>query len=216
MNGLGFLDILLIAAVSTAAVVASWRLFHETQPPPAGAGSKHPPITSAIGMLEGFRPEQTFPDQPQTPLAQTLKRICIASRYRSIETFLEGAKLAYETITKGFADGSIEPLSFLLSPDVYEDFTQAIASRNRLGETVEQTFIGFRAADIVDAELANGRAWIEVRFVADVISVVRDRDGRNVAGHPAMVVSIGELWTFERELRASEPTWVLTATEPDE
>lgn len=216
MNSFGFLDFLLIAAVSTAAAAASWRLFHEAQPPPAEAGSKHQSLTSAAGAREAFRHEQLFVDAAETPLQRTLKRICIASRYPSVETFVEGAKAAYETITKGFAEGRLEELRYLLSPDVYEDFARVIALRNELGETVEQTFIGFRAAEIVDAEMASGRAWIEVRFVADVISVARDRDGRNVAGHPAMVVSVAELWTFERELRAAEPAWVLTTTEPDE
>jgi predicted lipid-binding transport protein (Tim44 family) len=215
MNDIGFLDLLLIAAGTMAAVAASWRLFHEAQPPPAEAGSKHHSLASATGAIEVWPPEPALRDEAETPLQRTLKRICVASRYPGIETFLEGAKLAYETITRRFAEGNIERLRYLLSPDVYEDFSRVIALRNAAGETIEQTFIGFRAAEVVDAEMSNGRAWIEVRFVADVISVSRDRDGRNVAGHPAMVVSVAGLWTFERELRAAEPTWVLTSIESD-
>ena len=140
----------------------------------------------------------------------------MASQYRSIEIFVDGAKLAYESIVESFVSGNLEQVRWLLSPDVYEDFVQVIADRNERDEIREQTFIGFQVAEIVDAETANGRASIEVRFVADVISVTRDREGRNVAGHPAMVVSIAELWTFERELRAAEPSWIVTATEPDD
>lgn len=206
------LDYLLIAAT----LAASLRLFHSAHPPPAGAEARDARGVPTLARNEVPGMEREPAEDDATPLQRTLKRICVASRYRSIKFFIEGARSAYETILEGFSGGELEPVQFLLSPDVYEDFAQAIADRKARGETVELTFIGLRAAEIIGAELANGRASIDVRFDADVISVTRDREGRNVAGHPAMVVSMTELWTFERELRAAEPIWVLTATEPDD
>lgn len=212
MNSLVFLDYLLIAA----AVAASWKLLHTAQPPPAGVESKQGLLLGPAPAGEMVRQQRASLDEVLTPLSETLKRICTASGYSGITTFLDGAKLSYEAIIKGFASGNIAPLTFLLSRRVYDDFARAVRERDERGEIIEMTFIGFRAAEVTDAGIENGSAWIEVRFVGDLISATRDRDGRIVAGHQAMIVEVAELWTFERELRSSQPHWVLVATEPDE
>jgi predicted lipid-binding transport protein (Tim44 family) len=162
--------------------------------------------------------DQKIEDQTtaQMSLSEVLKRICVASRYANVDQFLDGARLAYETILEGFAQGDIEPLTFLLAADVYEDFARVIAARNECGERVELMFVGVSAADVVHAELADGRARIVVRFVGHMVSATYDGDGRCVAGHPARVEAVPELWTFERELRCSRPDWILVGTESDE
>jgi len=211
MNGFVFLDYLLVAA----AVAGSWKLFHTAQPPPAGAKVKQQGLFLPPAPAEAASQSPRSVDV-QTSLNDTLKRICVASGYASIENFLDGAKHAYEEVIKGFASGELMPVTHLLSRSVYEDFALAIAERDERGESEELMFIGFRAAEVTGAGIARGCAWIEVRFAGDLISVTRDREGRCIAGHPAKIVSVAELWTFERELRSSQPHWVLTATEPDE
>jgi predicted lipid-binding transport protein (Tim44 family) len=49
-----------------------------------------------------------------------------------------------------------------------------------------------------------------VRFVSDQISLTRDRDGKEVAGTDA-VTELTDLWTFERDLSAADPSWRLVA-----
>jgi predicted lipid-binding transport protein (Tim44 family) len=211
MNGVVFLDYLLIAA----ALAASWKLFHAPQAPSAGVEIEPPALTPGRGdtMPRGQPPSGGA--RSRVSANEALNRICVASGYAGIETFLEGAKQAYEAIVTGFAKGDIAPAKSLLSEDVYDDFARAIAERNERGETEEVLFIGFRAAEVLDSGMAGGSAWIEVRFVADLVSVTRDRDGRIVAGHPAKIVDVAELWTFERELRSSQPHWLVTATDAD-
>jgi predicted lipid-binding transport protein (Tim44 family) len=172
-------------------------------------------MNTAVTIATGPAAE-TRPNSAHSPLGEVLKRICIASRLSDIGQFLDGAKFAYETITEGFAKGDLEPLSFLLSNEVYEDFDRAIQERDERGERVKVTFIGINAADIVDAELADGRAKITVRFVGEMVSATYDLEDKWVAGHPARVVQVPELWSFERELRSSRPHWLLAATETGE
>lgn len=174
MNELGFLDYLII----TAAVLFSWRMYHAAHPPPAEGENQRP---SQPLLIAGFAPlAWTEPNLPQnvTPsLGETLKRICVASGYAGIGTFLDGAKLTYEAVIDAFAKGDMAAHAYLLSGIVRETFAEVIAARKERGETVELTFIGFEVSDIVNAGIVGGRAWIDVRFLGEMVSVTRDREG---------------------------------------
>jgi predicted lipid-binding transport protein (Tim44 family) len=211
MSGFGFVEYMFVLA----GVAASWKLFHAGQPPPADVDVK-PANVRWPAMPGDVVPRDRSSSTAAGPFSETLRRICVSCGYGGVERFLEGAKLSYEAIIKGFAAGEIEPLAFLLSPGVFEDFADAIVQRQKREETVELIFIGFRATDIIDAEMADGSARIQVRFVSDLVSVTRDCKGRVVAGHPAMIVTVAERWTFEHELRSAQPNWLLTATEADQ
>jgi predicted lipid-binding transport protein (Tim44 family) len=65
-------------------------------------------------------------------------------------------------------------------------------------------------ASIEAAELNGAVAHITVKFVSDQISLTRDAAGNPVAGTDA-VTEITDLWTFERDLSAHDPTWRLVA-----
>ena len=200
------------------ALAATWAAHYLAQPPPTEARNSHamprPLLSAGHGAVSwtGVQPEIQKP----SPLDETLRRICVASGYRGIDVFLEGARLAYEEVTNAFATGNLDAQRHLLSPAVYETFAEAIAQRTARGEIVELIFIGVGAADILDAGLGNGQAWIDVRFVGAMVSVTLNADGDIVAGQANRVIEIAEIWTFERDLRAAEPRWLLTATEADE
>ena len=199
------------------AIAAVWAAHYMAQPPP-NEGQPHdsaPKPLLATGTSLVSWTGTGFDVQRPKPLDETLRRICNASGYSGIETFLEGAGLAYEEITNAFASGDLAAQRHLLSDAVYETFAEVIAQRSARGETVEWTFIGV-GCDIVDAGLAYGRAWIDVRFVGTMTSATRNAAGEVIAGHPNRVVDIPEIWTFERELRAADPKWILTATEKDD
>lgn len=127
--------------------------------------------------------------------------------------FLKGGKVAYELIVTAFAEGNRRSLKELLSPEVYEGFAGAIADRETRGETVEQTFVGIKAADIVEAELKNGIASVTVKFVSELITATRDRGGEVVAGDPKKIKEVTDIWTFSREVASRNPNWRLIATQ---
>jgi predicted lipid-binding transport protein (Tim44 family) len=211
MNELGFIDYLVIATIA----VLSWRLYQATLPPSSSAEDGLGPML-AVGLAPMPWREPVLPPGVAPGLRETLRRICLASGYSGFETFLDGAKLTYEAVIQDFARGDLSGQTNLMSKVVRDTFSEAIAAREARGETVGLTFVGFAAVDIVDAELSGGRAFIDVRFAGDMVSVTRDRDGRLVAGDPGRVVTVTEIWTFERELRSASPNWLLTATGPDE
>lgn len=156
---------------------------------------------------------QTSPASPTaTPLDRTLERIRAACRYPTIQTFIDGAKRAYEQIATAFASGDLRATSHLLSPEVREIFESAIAARQAEGHVSAFTLIAFDEAEMVDAGIEARVSWIDVRFVTQAVSVVLDGDGRVVAGHPTEVARLTEIWTFERQLTGKGANWVLVAT----
>jgi predicted lipid-binding transport protein (Tim44 family) len=127
--------------------------------------------------------------------------------------FLQGAKAAYEIIVTAFAEGNRKTLKNLLNSEVYDGFVSAIADRERRGEQIDQSFVGIKAADLVEAELKGGVAQVTVKFVSELISVTRDTEGEVVEGDPKKVREVTDIWTFCRDIASKNPNWKLVATE---
>jgi predicted lipid-binding transport protein (Tim44 family) len=129
------------------------------------------------------------------------------------DQFLKGARAAYEIIVTAFAEGNRKTLKDLLSRDVHDGFVGAIAEREARGEQVDQSFVGIKAADIVEAELKGGVAQLTVKFVSELISATRDRVGEVISGDPKRIKEVTDIWTFAREVASRNPNWKLIATQ---
>lgn len=127
--------------------------------------------------------------------------------------FLQGAKAAYEIIVTAFAEGNRKTLRDLLSTEVYEGFGSAIADRENRGEQIDQSFVGIKSADLVEAELKGGMAQLTVKFVSELISATRDRGGEVMTGDPKRIREVTDIWTFAREAMSRNPNWKLVATQ---
>jgi predicted lipid-binding transport protein (Tim44 family) len=133
------------------------------------------------------------------------------------DTFIRGAKQAYEMIVTAFAEGNRKLLRDLLSRDVYDGFNRAISEREARGEQVDQSFVGIEKADIVESELKSGIASITVRFVSELISATRDKAGAIINGDPQRIKEVTDIWTFSRDISTAKargnPNWRLIATQ---
>ena len=129
------------------------------------------------------------------------------------EHFLRGSKQAYEMIVTAFAEGNRKMLRDLLSKEVMDGFSAAIADREKRGEVIDQSFVGINKADIVEAELKNGTATVTVRFESQLISATRDKGGEVIAGDPQRITDVTDVWSFAREVGARNPNWRLVATQ---
>lgn len=128
-----------------------------------------------------------------------------------VRQFVAGARSAYEMVVTAFAAGDRDALRRLLTREVLENFSSAIAEREDRGETLETTVVGVDTAEVVDARMAGRIAEVTVKFVSQLINVVRDRDGNEVDG-PAAVKRVVDIWTFVRDVRSSDPNWALAET----
>jgi predicted lipid-binding transport protein (Tim44 family) len=203
MTEFGLLDWIL----TIAALVVSWQLhaaiLHQ---PPAATPSQQP-----VGVAPGGG---AMPASRPGPLEERLAHLWRAGAYPSLPAFLAGAGEAYERIVAAFAAGELQAVLPLLGPAVRETFAGAVAERKARRETLSTMVIGV-ATEPVDAGLDAGTAWIEVRFVAQMVSSTTDFYGRVLAGDPRRVVEVAEAWTFTRDVRSRDPNWTLVATGED-
>ncbi|MCC4299708.1 MULTISPECIES: Tim44/TimA family putative adaptor protein [Aurantimonas] len=154
--------------------------------------------------------------KPGTPVNAELRRIRDADPSFDPKEFLDGAKVAYEMIVTGFADGDRKLLKNLLSPDVYQGFEQAISEREQRDERMQFSFVGIDDATIVSAEQKDREAMVTVRIVAQIISAVVKPDDTVVDGDPETVVEVKDVWTFARDTRSRDPNWKLAGTESED
>ena len=132
----------------------------------------------------------------------------------TVAEFLQGARGAYEWILMAFETGNLDDVAPFLEEDVYEAFAQVVDERQAQGLTVEAEFVGVRGTNLSDAEFdsATGRAEITVKFVGELISVVRDSNGEIVEGKPGQSKRQKDTWTFQRYVDSDDPNWRLVAT----
>ncbi len=143
------------------------------------------------------------------------------------EAFLKGAKQAYEMIVTAFSEGNRKILKEwapsrrgeqgLLSQSIYDAFVDVIAEREARGEQVDQSFVGFSKADILEAEVEKGVASVTVRFVSQLISATRNKSGAVIDGDPSRVKDMTDIWTFSRDISTEKArnnlNWTLVATQ---
>ena len=151
--------------------------------------------------------------EPGSTALDGLGRIAAADRSFEPNSFMQGARGAYEMIVKGFAAGDRATLKPLLAKDVFDGFDSAIAAREARGEKNETTFVSTEKSLIHDAQLRARTAQVTIRFQSKMITVTRGPDGTVTDGSPDQVADVFDLWTFAREVDARDPNWRLVATE---
>lgn len=149
-----------------------------------------------------------------TAAAKALAAMKAAEPSFSVSEFLGGARGAYEMIFMAFEKGEMERIKPFLGPDVYESFSEAVEAREAQGLTVEANFIGISELAVQGAEFdaATREGEVSVRFVAELNSVVRNKMGEVVEGSPTAIKRQRDVWTFSRQMGASDPNWLLVAT----
>ncbi len=149
---------------------------------------------------------------PADPVAQGLADIKQADRAFDTDHFISGARQAYEMILTAFSANDPATLKPLLSDEVYAAFDSVIRERELKNETVTFTFVGFKDSKVTVAALKGKMADITIAFTSQFISGTTDASGAIVAGDPKSVREVTDVWSFERNVRASDPNWKLVAT----
>ncbi len=177
---------------------------------PRGARPAEPMADAASAAAQAGRSRQVLPD-PRSPPGQALGRIAAADPGFDPQRFLDGAQAAFGMIVQAFAAGDRQTLRGLLSDDTYAGFEQAIAGRERAGETQRTEIRAFHELAIEAADLRGTTADVTVRFVTDQINITTGPGNVVTAGSDA-VTELTDIWTFQRDLKSGDPTWRLVAT----
>ena len=128
--------------------------------------------------------------------------------------FIEGAKIAYETIITDFSDNDnkIVKSKSLLSKKIFDQFNQALQERKKRGHYSEITFIGVNSADIKEHSKTEGILNVTVDFVAEVITSIKDKDKKILSGNTEKIKKIYDTWIFSRDTKSNNPNWLLVDT----
>ena len=142
-----------------------------------------------------------------------LRDIAAADRNFQLIPFLEGARGAYQMVLEAFWRGDREELRELCDDDVYASFAAAIDEREAAGHVLDNRLIRIEDSTIHSAMLEGRTARIAVRFVSDIASLTRDKDGTMIAGSLDDAVESRDVWTFSRNVNAAGPDWLLDETD---
>lgn len=223
-GGFEYFDIILFAMIAAFLVyrlgsVLGKRTGHERQgrEPFGRIGGKEGGAADPAGNDNIVSmPSRTAPpeeEETDTPLGAAITQIKLADASFSHKGFLDGARAAFEMVITAFALGDMKTLRTLLSNEVYENFAEAIRSREKANQTRETTLVGIDVAEIIDASLEENRyALVTVKYVSQQVNATRDEEHNVVDGDPNAIEKVTDIWTFRRDARASDPNWQLVAT----
>ena len=147
------------------------------------------------------------------PMAQGLLQIAARAKDFDPDSFMNNAKHAHEQILEAFAKGDLGALKMLLTPEIYPSFENEVTRRQSQGETAFFKFVGISKAQLIAARMSGATAALDVRFVSQVFSAVKDKAGKILVGDDKLLRTIKELWTFECDLGAADKVWKLAETE---
>ncbi len=141
-----------------------------------------------------------------------LREIAAVDSYFEINSFMQGARGAFEMIVLAYSRGDLDTLRPLLSPKLFADFAAGVKARQAAGHTNELTIHRIKIARIIEAHLGGTMAYVTVDFDVEETSVTRDSSGNIVDGNPDRIFSVEDIWTFTRDIRSSDPNWTLIET----
>ena len=135
-----------------------------------------------------------------------LKEISAADPAFELENFMSGARYAFETIVVAYSAGDRDSLKFLLSPKLYADFEAGINAREEQGSLLKTDKSRIKDARIVEAHQGGTMAYITVDYDVEHTTTFDDKDDAD------NISSVKDIWTFTRDIRSSDPNWILIET----
>ena len=173
-------------------------------------------LRGILGKRSGYEGKQT------TQFDKILKEAVVNKTEKKEEVFddkaqkefLNGAKIAYETIITDFSDNDnkLTTSKPLLNKEIYNQFNEALKKRSERGHYAEITFIGINSAVIKEHKKLDKILNVTVDFIAEVITCIKDKDKKIISGDPEKIKKIYDTWVFSRDTTSSNPNWQLVNT----
>ena len=173
-------------------------------------------LRGILGKRSGF--EGKTPSQFDKVLKEAVIKQSPLKREVFDETaqkeFLNGAKIAYETIITDFSDNDnkLTTSKPLLNKEIYNQFNEALKERSNRGHYAEITFIGINSATIKEHKKIDKILNVTVEFIAEVITCIKDKDKKIISGDPEKIKKIYDTWVFSRDITSANPNWQLVNT----
>ena len=171
-------------------------------------------LRGILGKKTGYEEniQNTFPhDISETKSKNDLNVVSFDEKSKN--EFINGAKVAYETIITNFAKGQLKDIKSLLDQNVYKQFDDAIKDRKAKNISSETIFIGVNSAEIKKHNKNKNILEVTVEFVSEIISCMKDKDNKVISGDPETVKKVHDIWKFSKDIRSPNPNWFLIDTQ---
>jgi len=193
-------DVMIYAAIATVVCVMLYSVL--------GKQVGNQEDLDPSGMMDSPKPNRPV----AVPLSEEESKLGLAAVTAldpsfSSREFIQGANQAYSMILEAYATGDTELLSELLTTDVYAAYAESIADREKAGHTQVTDLGRLRMSSIKSAVVEGSVARIEVLYEADLTSALLDADGTLVKGDPDILLSVSEVWEYERDMKSDDPNW---------
>jgi len=126
--------------------------------------------------------------------------------------FLDGAKIAYETIITDFSDSDnkLTNSKSLLGEKIYNQFEEALNDRKTKGHFAEITFIGINSALIKEHNKIENNLEVTVDFISELITCIKDKKNNIMSGDSKKIKKVYDTWKFSKDTRSPNPNWLVT------
>ena len=172
-------------------------------------------LRGILGKKTGF--EGKIPEQFEKEFKKfNIKQKPINENFDEVaqKEFLNGAKIAYETIITDFSDSDNKLIASkpLLGKKVYNQFQEALLDRERKSNFAEITFIGIKSASIKKHKKVENSLEVTVDFISEIITCIKDMDMKIISGDEKKIITVYDTWVFSKDIKSLNPNWLLVDT----
>ena len=192
-NNFGFIDIILLAMIAGFIILRLRNILGRK----TGHEGKSPSVFDEKKYSQ-FKPEVKIKPVFKDTLESNEKK-----------EFLKGAEIAYENIITYFAKGEKKELKKLLTQEIYINFEQAIAQREKEDIKSELTFIGVKGSSVEKFEKIKNEFVATVKIVSEIISIKKDKNDIVIEGDPDKIKIVTDYWKFSKNVSSKNPNWFL-------
>ena len=192
-NNFGFIDIILLAMIAGFIILRLRNILGRK----TGHEGKSPSVFDEKKYSQ-FKPEVKIKPVFKDTLESNEKK-----------EFLKGAEIAYENIITYFAKGEKKELKKLLTQEIYINFEQAIAQREKEDIKSELTFIGVKGSSVEKFEKIKNEFVATVKIVSEIISIKKDKNDIVIEGDPDKIKTVTDYWKFSKNVSSKNPNWFL-------
>ena len=132
----------------------------------------------------------------------------------TVESFVDGAKKAFEYILVRYSEDDIKSLKPLLATEIFNNFSDQIKQRQNKKQKLGITILKIDEPEIIDINIEKNKlCFIKVEFKSQQVQTTRDSKNKIIDGNDNLILNIKELWTFSKEIKSKNPNWVLEEIE---
>lgn len=156
--------------------------------------------------------KKVVPLRPAAPSGSGITAIKQAEPSFQEDQFMQGAASAFAMVLNAYAEGDLSQLRRLLGYDLFNEFSEAIRQRNVENESLSLVIDQIDDVQILDGELVDGIASVNVRFVSQQTRRLFDAQGDEIIDDSSHNETVIDVWTFERDTQIADPNWKLVET----